>query len=59
MTENDAELAVRPDPPEPMPTPALRRPSGVASNAGYSRRGGDDLTVAVWSLGGPYVLFIL
>lgn len=57
----DVELAVRPDPPsvpgDGYPDKNVaRRPSAAAMSAaaaGYSRRGGDDLTVAVWSLGGP------
>jgi len=44
------DIVVRPDPPA---APAPRRPSAVNSQSGYSRRGGDDLTIAVWSLGGP------
>ena len=51
----DEELAVRPDPPNPQGGNGAERRQSHYSQGGYSRRGGDDLTVAVWSLGGPYV----
>ena len=42
------------------PSQARRRPSGAPSAAGaYSRRGGDDLAVAVWALGGPLTLTLM
>src|SRR4051812_2251983 len=42
------------------PAAARRRPSAAVSTTGsYSRRGGDDLSVAVWALGGPLTLTLM